>query len=116
MDESELFRKGSHPAFSPPTELNIKIWRYMDLTQFVSMLEERGLLFTRADLLDDKFEGTMSRPLWDFLERRSADPEQHAGLLRLTKGWTFVNCWHMNESESLAMWKLYAATGDSICI
>ncbi len=68
MDQSALLRKGRHPAFSPPTELNIKIWRYMDLTQFVSMLEERGLLFTRADLLDDKFEGTMSRPLWDFLE------------------------------------------------
>jgi hypothetical protein len=28
----------------------------------------------------------------------------------------FVNCWHMNEGESLAMWKLYAAHNDSICI
>ena len=39
----------------------------MDFTQFVSMLDEKGLLFTRADLLEDKFEGTMSRPLYDFL-------------------------------------------------
>lgn len=116
MDESALFRKGSHPAFSPPTELNIKIWRYMDLTQLVSMLEEKGLLFTRADLLDDKFEGTMSRPLWDFLERRGADPEQHAGQLRLTKGWTFVNCWHMNEYESAAMWKIYSSAKESVCL
>ena len=54
MDESELFRKGSHPAFSPPTELNIKIWRYMDLTQFVSMLEERGLLRQVADPLHSR--------------------------------------------------------------
>jgi hypothetical protein len=59
--------KGNHPAFQPPTNPQIKIWRYMDFTQFVSMLDEKRLLFTRADLLEDKFEGTMSRPLHDFL-------------------------------------------------
>jgi hypothetical protein len=26
----------------------------------------------------------------------------------------FINCWHMNEGESLAMWKLYAAHQESI--
>jgi hypothetical protein len=113
MDESALLRKGSHPAFTPPMELHVKVWRYMDLTQLVSMLEEGGLLFTRADLLDDKFEGTMSRPLWDFLARRR---EQHAGLLRLTKGWSFVNCWHMNEYESAAMWKIYSSAKESVCL
>jgi len=67
--------KGRHPAFEPPGNPNIKIWRYMDFTQFVSMLEAGGLLFRRADLLEDKFEGTMSRPLWDFLARHSlGDP------------------------------------------
>jgi hypothetical protein len=28
----------------------------------------------------------------------------------------FISCWHMNEHESLAMWKIYAAQDDSICI
>jgi hypothetical protein len=28
----------------------------------------------------------------------------------------FVNCWHMNEHESLAMWKLYESQRESICI
>lgn len=107
--------KGRHPAFSPPADPSIRIWRYMDFTQFVSMLEEKGLLFTRADLLIDKFEGTMSRPLYDFLERHS-DAEQHAGLLRLTKGWSFVNCWHMNEFESMAMWEVYSTSKESVCV
>ena len=97
--------KGSYPAFQPPSNRQIRIWRYMDFTQFVSMLEEKGLLFTRADLLEDKFEGTMSQPLHDYLEERSGDPQQHLDLLRLTKGWSFVSCWHMNECESAAMWK-----------
>jgi hypothetical protein len=103
-----------HPAFQPPSDPQIKIWRYMDFIQFVSMLEEKGLLFTRADLLVDKFEGTMSQPLYDYLERHS-DPQQHADLLRMTKGWSFVNCWHMNEFESAAMWKLYSTASESVC-
>jgi hypothetical protein len=107
--------KGSRPAFQPPTNPQIKIWRYMDFTQFVSMLDEKGLLFTRADLLEDKFEGTMSRPLYDFLLDQG-DPQQHADLLRLTKGWSFVNCWHMNESESAAMWKIYSTAKESVCV
>lgn len=115
MDKSELFRKGNHPAFNPPPDSQVRVWRYMDFTQFVSTLEESGLLFTRADLLVDRFEGTMSKPLFDYLERHS-DPEQHAGLLRLTKGWSFVNCWHMNDCESAAMWRLYSTSHESICV
>jgi hypothetical protein len=87
----------------------------MDFTQFVSMLEEHGLLFTRLDLLLDKFEGTISQPLWDYLDRHS-DVEQHAGLARLTKGWSFVNCWHMNECESAAMWKVYSTSKEAVCV
>lgn len=115
MNTNALLPKGRHPAFEPPNDPQIKTWRYMDFTQFMSMLEEKGLLFTRADLLVDKFEGTMSRPLYDYLERHS-DPEQHAGLLRLTKGWSFVNCWHMNEFESAAMWKIYSTSKESVCV
>jgi hypothetical protein len=30
--------------------------------------------------------------------------------------WTFINCWHMNEHESAAMWKLYAQTNEAVAI
>jgi hypothetical protein len=115
MQPSELLNKGTHPAFTTPVDPEIKIWRYMDFTQFVSMVEEKGLLFTRADLFDDKFEGTMSQPLYDFLER-NGDARDHASLLRLTKNWSFVSCWHMNECESSAMWKIYSSAKESVCI
>lgn len=38
-----------------------KVWRYMDFTKFVSLLDKRELWFTRADELNDPFEGTLSR-------------------------------------------------------
>lgn len=105
-----------HPAFEPPSNPQIRIWRYMDFTQLVSMLEEGGLLFTRGDLLEDKFEGTMSRPTYKFLKQHAQDPQEHAGLLRLTKAWSYVNCWHMSEHESAAMWKVYSTTKESVSI
>src|SRR5208283_5194086 len=30
--------------------------------------------------------------------------------------WSFVNCWHMNEVESAAMWKIYSTSKDSVCL
>jgi hypothetical protein len=42
----------------PPAET--RVWRYMDFVKFVAMLEHGGLYFSRADLLDDPFEGTFT--------------------------------------------------------
>ena len=44
------------PVFTTPANPGIKIWRYMDFTKFVSMLENGGLFFARADQLEDEFE------------------------------------------------------------
>ena len=49
-------------VFHAPSPTNAKIWRYMDFTQFVSMLEHGGLFFfCRLDYLQDRFEGSLSR-------------------------------------------------------
>lgn len=116
MAANPLLSKAAHRAFDPPSDPSVKIWRYMDFTQFVSMLEEKGILFTRADLFEDKFEGTMSQPLHDFVGEQALDPDEYAMHLRMTKGWSFVSCWHMNECESAAMWKIYSTSRESICL
>jgi hypothetical protein len=38
------------PAFVPPSNPEIPIWRYMDLAKFMSLLENEALHFARADL------------------------------------------------------------------
>ena len=45
---------------SPKNE-NAKIWRYMDFTKLVSLLEKRALFFCRSDKLGDPFEGSYSQ-------------------------------------------------------
>ena len=49
-----------HPSFTPPCN-NAVLWRYMDFTKFISLLDTSSLFFARADKLGDLFEGTYSR-------------------------------------------------------
>jgi len=95
----------------------------MDFTKFVSMLDNSGLYFSRADLLGDPFEGSFSkgneklRPIvyantpitFDAIKSGS----EFAKRARL---FTFINCWHMNDHESAAMWKLYAKTNEAVAV
>ncbi len=44
-----------HPSFKCPSD-KTKIWRYMDLTKFIWMLDTKSLYFCRSDLLGDPYE------------------------------------------------------------
>ena len=46
------------------------LWRYMDFTKLVSLLEHRAIFFARADKLGDPFEGAWSNVNLKFLENR----------------------------------------------
>jgi hypothetical protein len=48
-----------HEIFTPPEDPTATIWRYMDFTKLVSLLETKSLFFARADKLGDAFEGSM---------------------------------------------------------
>src|SRR5664279_3155794 len=123
-----------HPTFSKPQDLDVKVWRYMSLTKFLWMLQKAALYFSRSDLMGDPFEGHSSRVTAmsedSFVAAQMTDPifaEMGEAVHRRNfreliakvpseKLELFVNCWHMNEHESLAMWKLYASQRESICI
>ncbi len=114
-------------VFVLPQYPHVKIWRYMDFTKFVSMLENRGLYFARADHMGDIFEGsvpTMNRKNWRELyahlplsdKFKEAVIENLSCTNRENLKWIFINCWHMNDCESAAMWVIYARTAEAICI
>ncbi len=37
-------------------------------------------------------------------------------ILQWSRNWTYINCWHMNDLESAAMWSLYATSNQAIAI
>lgn len=112
----------------------------MDFTKFVSMLENQGLYFSRADKLGDPFEGTYPKANIDWLKKVSDKSLNHDDLTESQKEFatllnqiknpssvmqdvrraaimqTMISCWHMNEHESAAMWKAYTTTNEAIAI
>ncbi|MDC4587570.1 hypothetical protein OHV59_11020, partial [Acinetobacter baumannii] len=48
----------NHPSFKQPLDPNVKLWRYMDFTKFMSILSNKSLYFGRIDSFEDKHEGT----------------------------------------------------------
>jgi len=106
-----------HPAFVKPKETNLKLWRYIELSKLMYLLESSMLHFCRADLYrkEDPFEGTFPKLEYEYLIKRIGEAETR-NLFEITSKDTFLNCWHLNDSESLAMWKLYSQMDKGVAI
>ncbi len=121
-----------HPEFHKPEGKKTKVWRYMDFTKFVSMLDENKLFFSRADKLGDPFEG--SYPVENIRQRermqekllktlphafKSIYERKPEGLISFHRNlprFIFINSWHENSQESAAMWSLYLKSNDGIAV
>ncbi len=130
-----------HSEFIAPDDTKAKIWRYMDLAKFLSILDRRELYFARLDKLSefDPFEGYYTNLILLFEHQEFEDmPDEwkestgindpkifetivHSNkkireLVKYHREVTFVNSWYMKEHESAAMWKLYLSNNEGIAI
>lgn len=116
-----LLNETGQTLFEKPS-LNTKIWRYMDFTKFVYMLEKNALFFPKIDSFNDPYEGSYSRGNMQkrkFVFSRAKKKDELEDLIEKIKAvrpFIHANCWHMNDFESAGMWKLYSKTNESICI
>ncbi|MBW6423190.1 hypothetical protein KX729_17165 [Rhizobium sp. XQZ8] len=113
------------------------VWRYMDFGKFVTMLKQRGLFVPAADTFEDRFEGAIGlanrQVAWDqfYLDffrqavttlppgvppQVKSEDEIEVECKRLLNDFksdsrnirkTLVSCWHANDGESEALWRLY---------
>ena len=108
------------PEFELP-DGDAVVWRYLDLAKYVAMLQRGTLFFARADQLGDPFEGSYGIP------NIAARPQNYSHIPDLSlqtlsmahessRYITYVNCWHHNQHESEAMWKLYATENRGIAL
>ncbi len=112
-------------GFEPPKRKSLKVWRYLDFEKLKSLIEKQAVYFSSARQFDDAFEGSITKRHYNFQLKhvRGVDGldsdfyKKHYSnafyeLTRLTK----ISCWHINESESSAMWKLYLRDGKGIAV
>lgn len=101
----------------------------MSLPKFISLLQKRSLFLSRAVYFEDPFEGSTAKKNIDFRETikthrkivpelssyKDLSDEELNAIFSVMKQMNergreemMVSCWHMNEHESAAMWKLYS--------
>jgi hypothetical protein len=78
------------------------------------MLSTHALAFTRVDSLEDPFEGSVPASVYEEWKAQNGGliDRARSGLRRQT----FVSCWHANNVESEAMWRLYCGSRDGIAL
>lgn len=98
------------------------LWHYFEFVRLLDLLRTKELYFTRADRLDDHWEGALGSAA---VARRERD--RQAGGLRealastpVLYDWSrktvYLNCWHRCEYESAAMWAQYGSTGRGVAV
>jgi len=124
-----------HQVLPLPEDSQI-LWRYMDFPKFVSLIQRKALFFSGLNTLkDDPWEGRPSKLNFDEnrivsvksinghqsplllkdLFNKPAIEEHKQGFLR-ARGMFFINCWHINDSESDSQWKIYGKSPFSMAI
>jgi hypothetical protein len=110
--------KLEHPCFPQPADTSVRVWRYLDLSKFIWLLEYRKLYLSRLDLLNDPHEGSTPRLLAMLRDQQLREfggeqlVAQIPNINQQSRKSLYINCWHLGNSESEAMWRLYCP-GDS---
>ncbi len=114
------------------------IWKYMDFTKLLCMLRKKTLFFCRLDQIKkyDDFEYSDTQASRNSFNNRltemlgpngtvtlgttKCDYESAARITdeirKLGSGKIAVNCWHSNEYESLAMWKVFLKSEEGVVV
>ena len=103
---------------------DVTIWRYVDFTKFADLISTEEVFFCRSDLLGDPFEGSSPRKhrekQIEEIREAAEDFERELALYECMgqnfRKYIYINCWHMSEYESAALWQLYLKSDEGIAI
>lgn len=98
-------------VLNPPADDGF-IWRYYPLDKFLSLLTSGKLFFAKAGSFDDPYEGDYGAAAKQRIREQYGDGQylRDFNTFEFLREYTYVSCWHENEHESDAMWKLYGNT------
>ncbi len=122
-------------TWGPKVASDQRLWRYMNYPKFLHLLHSKSLYFARLSRMPDLFEGHLPRISVEAggeeIDSTPGNAVPGAMMPGATPEWgrhhlgeeatkrareTYINCWHMNDIESSAMWVLYGGRGASVAI
>lgn len=103
------------------------IWKYLDISKFISLISKKSLWLARVDTFKDEHEGVfpieMKQTLNKIYEEFEKNGKTKDGPIKNTSDFqqyliknAYINCWHLNLDENMVMWEIYGKTENSIAI
>ncbi|MBX3488953.1 hypothetical protein [Parvibaculum sp.] len=95
------------------------LWRYLDTAKFLDLTHNRDLFFSRGDKFEDAYEGAFTRKIKEIIDHNYREngidftADEFAKRIREK---VFVNCWHRNTNDSMAMWHIYGQSSAAMAI
>ena len=114
MEELKTRLENRQSVLNPPPPESA-IWRYYSLDKFLCLVTSSELFFSPACSFEDPFEGDYGEAAKKKIREEYGDGQylRDFNTFEFLRNHTYISCWHENEHESDAMWKLY---GNSIAI
>ena len=145
MAEKLQNNKLEHTCFPQPADSTVRVWRYLDLAKFIWLLENQKLYLSGVASLNDQHEGSKPKFLADYDDQQHLAITRHQLLREFgnelgeekfrteipriveqnsqihahqqrERRMLYVNCWHLGNPESEAMWRLYCPENNGVAI
>ena len=103
---------------------NEKLWRYIDLSKFVSLLSTKSLWLARPDTFQDSHEGKFPVAMKCSLDKSyselgpcpNTDISSSDDFGRILCRNAYISCWHRNANENMVMWQVYGKDTNIVSI
>jgi hypothetical protein len=125
----EKIRKGRDQGWTPPQpSSDAYVWRYLNFTQLLSIIERDAIWFTHVNDFEDPYEGTIPKANlekeieeikdeFDITHEKAVDIHDFiAGKNNSSVSEAYVNCWNVNAHQSAALWEQYVDSQQGIAI
>jgi hypothetical protein len=118
------------PVFPKPEDKNTKIWRYLDIPKFLSLIDSRALFFSRADYLGDPFEGSIPKTTGQINLNNDKNsgkpgtivfsddgtPHEAYTMHDFFRKTGYICSFHVNSFESAGLWSIYSKSKQGVAI
>lgn len=92
------------------------LWRYIDFTQLVSILEKDSIWFNNVGNFVDPYEGIWQESSSMNFETDDDDEISEEDKSYVRNNLIYVSCWHLNSGESAALWEQYIEGDTGVAI
>lgn len=128
LDIINSLRPESNDSWQPPQpSSDSTVWRYLDFTQFMSILERESIWFSNIREFEDPYEGTIPKKnVKDEIDiitneidiQRETAERVHNEVTSGNKysSGNYVNCWILNNHESAALWEQYIDSNEGVAL